>query len=112
MIPRSRKPRRGQPTKGEKATERQRVYERSGGMCELRDDKGEPLHERHLSGVLLPDGGVVWGWHLVHLHAKRRFGWRESDGNTLLGGCFWCHIVAMHEQGKKPVIPERGEQAA
>lgn len=94
--------RRGQPTKAEKAAERSRVYERSGGRCELRDEQGLPLHPDHRDGVLPADGSVFERWHLVHLHSKRRFGWTEQSGNVLLGGCFSCHILGMHTQGKKP----------
>jgi hypothetical protein len=96
------KPRRGQPTKQEKARERQRVYERCGGTCELRDEAGKPLHAKHIPGVLPAGGSIFDRWHLVHKHAKRRFGWTEAQGNTLLGGCYWCHSEAIHFQGKKP----------
>jgi hypothetical protein len=97
--------RRGQPTAGEKLTERDRVYKRSGGMCELRDEDGKPLHTLHQAGTLPFGGSIYERWHLVHLHAKRRFGWTEAQGNTLMGGCYACHILAMHTQGKKPVVP-------
>jgi hypothetical protein len=109
-IPLRRKPvrkkrpgtRRGEPTKAQKTAERERVYLRSGGMCELRGEDGEPLHQQHRSGVLPREGSVFERWHLVHLHCKRRFGWTEAHGNTLLGGCYACHILGMHAQGKKP----------
>jgi hypothetical protein len=109
-IPKRRaKPRRGQPTKAQKAAERERVYLRCGGQCELRDENGNPLRANHFAGILPRDGGVVERWHLVHLHAKRRFGWTEAQGNTLLGGCYPCHIDGMHLMGLKPVVPERRE---
>jgi hypothetical protein len=94
--------RRGQPTAEEKEAERDRVYERCGGTCELRDENGKPLSPKHLSGILPSQGSVFERWHLVHVKAKRRFGWRESDGNTLKGGCYWCH-AASHNAGGKPV---------
>jgi hypothetical protein len=75
-------PRRGQPTNEEKAAERNRIYERCGGRCELRNEFGLPLSPKHILGILPSIGSVFERWHLVHLHAKRRFGWRESDGNT------------------------------
>jgi len=107
-IPRVRsKPRRGQPTKAEKEAERDRVYARCGGQCELRDESGQPLHRDHTRGILPPSGDDPrYHWHLVHLHSKRRFGWTEAAGNTLLGGCYACHILAMHTQGKKPFIED------
>jgi hypothetical protein len=108
-IPKRRaKPRRGQPTKAEKEAERNRVYARCGGQCELRDESGQPLHRDHTRGILPPSGDDPrYHWHLVHLHSKRRFGWTEAAGNTLLGGCYACHILAMHTQGKKPFIEEK-----
>ena len=106
------KPRRGQPTKSEKAAERDRVYARCEGTCELRAEKGRPLHERHIDGWLPKNStSVLYQWHLVHVHAKRRFGWTEAQGNTLLGGCYWCHIVGMHQQGKKPAEVHRERTA-
>ena len=45
-------------------------------------------------------GDTPWDhWHLVHLHAKRRFGWTEAQGNTLMGGCPLCHLECMHRLG-------------
>ena len=101
--PRKKRPgtRRGQPTKAEKAAERQRIYQRSGGFCELRGEDGKPLHPQHISGVLPSEGPVSVRWHLVHLHAKRRFGWTEAAGNRLLGGCYPCHILGAHSLGRK-----------
>ena len=100
--------RRGEPTAQEKAAERQRVYDRCGGRCELRGEDGQPLHKDHASGVLPFDGETPWDhWHLVHLHSKRRFGWLESQGNTLLGGCSACHLEGVHRLGLKPVNPRK-----
>lgn len=105
--PRKKRPgvRKGQPTNAEKEAERNRVYERCGGRCELRDENGQPLHAKHISGVLPSDGDVMYRWHLVHWKAKRRFGWTEAQGNVLLGGCYWCHIGASHNRGVKIVPP-------
>ena len=100
------KPRRGEPTNEEKKIERDRVYERCGGQCELRGEDGKPLHPDHVSGVLPKQGITPWDhWHLVHLHSKRRFGWTEAQGNTLLGGCPACHLEGMHRLGLKPKPP-------
>ena len=102
--PRKRRPgtRRGQPTKEEKGRIRLAVYERAQGRCELR------LHKDCSGERVLPWGGDVFHRaHLVHLHGKRRFGWTEADGNTLLIGCYWCHIVSQHSQGIAIVPPKR-----
>ena len=93
-------PRRGEPTAKEKDAERRRVYSRCGGRCELN------LVKEHIAGVLAYDGQTPWDhWHLVHLHSKRRFGWTEAQGNTLLGGCPPCHLIGMHVLGLKPKDP-------
>lgn len=88
------KPRRGEPTAEEKEALRREVYERCGGRCELN------LHPNCAKGVLPWDGEVYERWHLVHLHAKRRFGWSEKN-NKLLGGCYNCHIISVHQKGEK-----------
>lgn len=84
--------RRGQPTSEQKGVIRFVAYERSGGRCDL------DIHPEHVSGVLPFTGSVFQRWHLVHLKAKRRFGWGEDN---LCGGCFWCHSVALHQYGGK-----------
>ena len=90
-------PRRGQPTKAEKEAERDRVYDRCGGQCELN------LLPQCWKGVLPKDGSTPWDhWHRVHLHSNRRFGWTEKSGNTLLGGCPACHLDGIHRMGLKP----------
>ena len=97
--PRKKRPgvRRGQPGPAEKEIERNRIYERCGGICELN------LVPECWKGVLPKDGSTPWDhWHLVHLHSKRRFGWTEASGNTLLGGCPACHLEGMHRLGLKP----------
>jgi hypothetical protein len=108
-IPKRRaKPRRGQPTKAEKEAERDRVYLRCGGQCELRGEDGQSLSLFHWNGIIPKNGETPWDhWHLVHLHSKRRFGWTEEQGNTLLGGCPACHLEGMHQNGLNPVVPER-----
>lgn len=105
--PRKKRPgvRRGQPTKDEKAIERERIYLRSGGLCELKDEDGRPLHADHLAGVLPRDGSIFERWHLVHFHSKRRFGWTEAAGNRLLGGCHACHLLGAHQKGLKFIDP-------
>ena len=96
--PRKRRatPRRGEPTDEEKAIERRRVYDRCGGRCELN------LMPDCIKGVLPFEGSTPWDhWHLVHKHSKRRFGWTEAQGNTLLGGCWRCHLIGVHQKGMK-----------
>ena len=88
--------RRGKPTKAEKGIIRLAVYERAGGRCELH------VSQACISGVLPYNGSVLERWHLVHLHAKRRFGWGEDN---LCGGCYWCH-AASHNAGGKPCSPK------
>ena len=98
------KPRRGEPTPKEKAAIRQAVYERAGGLCELR------LHDGCSKDRILPWAGDIFERaHLVHLHGKRRFGWREdpSTGQALLLGCYCCHIIANHLHGVPIVVPDR-----
>jgi hypothetical protein len=107
IRPRS-KLRRGELTLAEKEAERNRVYARAGGMCELRGEDGLPLDDCHWSGVIPKDGDDPWNhWHLVHLHSKRPGFWSEAQGNVLLGGCPACHLIGMHQLGLKPVVPER-----
>jgi hypothetical protein len=94
--PRKRRPgppRRGQPTRQEKAQIRLQVYQRSGGRCDLKLDGCA-------GGVLPFEGSPFDRWHLVHLRSKRRFGWTEPP-NKLCGGCFHCHIEMRHGRGIK-----------
>jgi hypothetical protein len=99
--------RKGQPTNEEKTVERDRVYDRCGGRCELRGENGQPLHPNHLEGVLPSEGPLMARWHLVHVFGKRRWGWTERPGSKqrLMGGCYWCHIVGQHSLGRKFVVP-------
>ena len=100
--------RRGELTPAEKEAERDRVYARCGGRCELRGTDGRPLDGGHWEGVIPRNGDTPWNhWHLVHLHSKRPGFWSEAQGNVLLGGCPACHLIGMHARGLKPVIPER-----
>lgn len=103
MIPRKpirkvrSKPRRGQPTPAEKKVIRDRVYEESGGRCELN------LSPQCIRGVLPKDGDTPWNhWHLVHLKAKRVHGWRRDN---VCGGCHFCHLIELHRGGK--VVPTK-----
>jgi hypothetical protein len=87
MIRRRPGTRRGQLTRAEKKAERNRVYLRCGGRCELRGTDGLPLHPQHWQGTIPRDGATPWDhWHLVHLHAKRPAFWSEAKGNVLLAG--------------------------
>lgn len=85
------KPRRGQPTTQEKGAIRERVYAACGGLCQLRIDKKRCSGDR----VLPLDGDLFERWHLVHRHAKRRFGFDQGD--ALRGGCYWCHEWVHHK---------------
>lgn len=87
-------PRRGQLTKKQKTSKREFIYELSGGMCELKlpGCKG---------GILPFEGDVRDRWHLVHMRAKRRFGWPTEGPHRMRGGCFECHSL-MHQKGTKP----------
>ena len=95
-------------TTEEKEVERNRVYVRAAGRCELRGEDGKPLHKRHWKGIIPKDGDTPWNhWHLVHYYSKRPAFWSEAQGNILLGGCPACHLEGMHRLGLKPVIPQR-----
>ena len=93
------KPRRGQPTKDEKAAIRLAVYERARGRCELR------LHKDCTRDRVLPwDGDVFERGHLVHLKSRGAGGgW---DMANLMLGCPACHLGSMHSEGKKPTLCE------
>ena len=100
MIRRRPTLRRGELTKAEKEAERDRVYERCGGRCELN------LVPQCWKGVIPKNGDTPWDhWHLVHYHSKRPAFWSEAQGNILLGGCPACHLEGMHRLGLKPVLP-------
>lgn len=86
-------PRRGEPTDDDKAALRRFVYDRAGGKCELRL-KG------CYGGVLPWDGDVFERAHLVHLRARRRFGWNPETNLAL--GCAWCHMCAHSGKAKLP----------
>lgn len=96
--PRKRRPgppRRGQPTPAEKDALRLEVYYRAEGRCEM-NLPGVAC----IPGVLPFDGPTPWTHgHLVHIHAKQRFGWGKDN---LLWGCWRCH-EASHNAGGKPV---------
>ena len=88
--------RRGEPTPAEKEQKHGFIYELSRGMCELR------LHPQCSGNRVLPRTGSVFErWHLVHVRAKRRFGWPTTGEWRMRGGCFWCHSVAVHSHGVK-----------
>ena len=102
MIRRRTKPRRGQPTPAEKKAIRDQVYADTGGCCEL--NLSHPPSNR----VYPKEGDVLQRWHLVHLKAKRVHGWGREN---LAGGCYQCHIVEMHQKGRKPEIEKGGSDA-
>jgi hypothetical protein len=85
--------RRGQLTPEEMQAVRLAVYERAGGRCELH------LMPDCIQGILPFEGETPWNHgHLVHIHAKRRFG-------TTVDGCRWgcwkCHLVGVHTKGMR-----------
>lgn len=89
-------PRRGELTQAEKDAIRLRVYEETGGRCQLN------IMPNCMRGVLPFDGGVRERWHLVHIRAKRRFGWGREN---LTGGCPVCHLDGLHTKGLKLTQP-------
>jgi hypothetical protein len=102
VIKRRTKPRRGQPTKAEKAAIRQAVYDRAQGKCEIRK------HEDCSKERVLPwDGDVFNRGHLVHIKSRGAGGSWEMD--NLLLGCPPCHLISLHIEGFKPepVVQER-----
>jgi hypothetical protein len=93
--------RRGEPTPEEKQATREAVHHRANGHCELR------LSPNCTGQRYLPlEGDEFTRMHLVHGHAKARFGWRESETNFLLCGCIHCHSMA-HTKGIKLERPDR-----
>ena len=94
------KPRRGEPSKDEKGRLHEHIYQVSGGRCELKF-QGQKLPGCN-QRVLPPDGDPLWKWHLVHVRAKRRFGWPIEGPKRMQGGCYHCHIENMHQKGMKP----------
>jgi len=80
--------RRGELTDIEKGVRREFIYNLSGGRCEL----GLP----GCKGIPLPyNGSVFERWHLVHMRAKRRFGWPTEGAHRM-------HIEMMHQKGMRP----------
>lgn len=94
------KPRRGQPTKAEKAAIREQVYLESGGRCELN------ISPECIVGVLPKEGSSPWDhWHLVHIKSKRVYGWSRDN---LCGGCWKCHLIGLHvEGGGGKIVPSK-----
>lgn len=87
--------RRGELTPKQKLELREFIYELSGGMCELKLPGCQ--------GSFLPfEGSVFERWHLVHMRAKRRFGWPIEGPHRMRGGCHNCHILQLHQKGTKP----------
>lgn len=103
MIRPRTKPRRGQPTKAEKTSLRDAAYEKSAGRCEIRKS------DRCIRGVLPSEGSLYERAHLVHLRAKRVHGWSPEN---LVIGCYFCHIVYMHQNGGSNKIVPAKERSA
>lgn len=86
-----KEPRKAEPTPAEKLIARQHCFERAQGRCELR-----------ISAECRGDRTTGFkGGHLHHEHAKRRFGWMESETQRHIWCCPACH--ALTHAGIKPV---------
>jgi hypothetical protein len=86
--------RRGELSKAEKTSVRRQVYERAGGLCEVK------LHSKCIRVVLDWDGDTPWNHgHLVHRKSKGSGGKWTLD--NLLWGCPNCHLISLHNP--KPV---------
>lgn len=87
-------PRRGQPTKAEKASIRLAVYERAAGLCELN------LGPKCIKGVLPFEGSSPLDHgHLVHVKSRGAGGkWTMENSRW---GCVECHSGYHHTEGKK-----------
>jgi hypothetical protein len=84
--------RRGELTPMEKTALRLTVFERAQGVCEL--------------GFKGCFGLVGWDYgHLVHMRAKRRFGFLPSKDQQVVWGCANCHLIGLHNP--KP-CPKKG----
>lgn len=103
IRPKRSKPRRGQPTSRQTKEVRLGVYGRSGGRCELN------LHPECIRGIL-PFAGPdpLSHGHLVHLHAKRRFG---TSMENCAWGCYKCHLISLHNPKPCPPKPAMEKQA-
>jgi len=98
IIPIRKKLRRGQPNADEKEALRLAVYERARGRCELK------LSSSCKDIPLAWDGPDPWSHgHLVHLKAKRRYGWGLDN---LAWGCAHCHLVELHNPKPCPPKPK------
>lgn len=94
MIPRRRKPRRGELTREEKAAVRLAVYERAIGCCEVMK------HPQCIRNVVLPwDGDVFVRGHLAHIKSKGAGG--KFTEENLVWACWRCHLISGHTLGEK-----------
>lgn len=100
INPKRKTLRRGEPSAEEIDKMREKIYALSGGRCELH------LVPTCKTGVLPFDGDLFERWHLVHVRARRRFGWPTKGPNRMRGGCYECHIRGMHHIGLKPKFNE------
>lgn len=95
MIRPRTKPRRGTPSKAEKAALWDAVYERAEGSCELR------LHKDCTRDRILPrTGDLLFKAHLVHLKSRGSGGKWTMENCRI--GCAPCHSGSMHTEGKRP----------
>jgi hypothetical protein len=91
--------RRGQASPAEVVAVREAVYERAGGVCELR------LSQDCIAGILPKEGPVIGRGHLVHLKGKRMWG---TSAEVCAWGCWFCHLVTMHRGGKP--VPAKSKE--
>jgi hypothetical protein len=96
--------RRGKATAEEKAVVRLAVYERSGGLCELR------LGSECYKGILPFEGSTPWDHgHLVHMKSEGSGG--STDEANCYWGCPWCHLHGLHVQGGKgKIVPSKNQE--
>ena len=84
-------PRRGEPSREEKAQVRRMAFYRAMGLCEL---------DRHLGccgGKRWPlEGDLRERGHLVHLRNRRMWGWGAQN---VCWGCPHGHLDLMHTKG-------------
>ena len=103
--------RRGEQTEAEKQECRVKARTRVRGMCEYYLLDGTELlgvrieaSPHCLIGPLPLEGDLLTRGHLCHLKGKRVYGWRESDVQRHLWGCFECH--RWEHGGGKPCPPK------
>lgn len=82
------------------------VYERAGGLCELK------LRNDCVRGVLAFKGETPWDHgHLVHKKSEGSGG--KTDMENCCWGCWKCHLLGLHrgeyDEMNKPCPPKQRE---